>query len=182
MKTTFKKIYPTKKNNVVKFSRLKQGMFGSEFRQTGRLFGLRCGQMVSNHRKKEGHNYGWYNQKGEKLGWGDLSADNLMTIASELLEGEVFVTMGEGDSFWEFVDEPLAIINEEKIQDPNLKNLEEKPGVEYLIHRARHIIIPKKVYQVNDWEAQETDGPITKDSGLVYEYITRDAAEKIIRA
>ena len=45
------------------------------------LFGLRCGQLRG---KQVAHNGGWYNGLGEKIGWGDLSQDDLSRIASQL--------------------------------------------------------------------------------------------------
>lgn len=58
------------------------------------LFGLENGQMRSG-RTKLTHNGVWYNGKGEKLGWGDLGADDLKRISREIEEGERFIVVGE---------------------------------------------------------------------------------------
>ena len=76
--------------------RLTKGMFGHEFAPAqGALFGFRAGQMRSNDYV---HNGGWYNKAGEKLGWGDLSEEDMVRLMQELEDGEFFIILPESAS------------------------------------------------------------------------------------
>lgn len=78
-------------------------MFGSEFgpkTEATQVFGLRTGQM---RHPDTIHNGGWYNARGEKLGWGDLNVADYTRIQAQLEEDDVFVVLTEQDSFWNFV-------------------------------------------------------------------------------
>lgn len=122
-------------------SRLVKGLYGHEFRSESRLFGLICGQM----RVMElVHNGGWYNQHGEKLGWGDLSKDDLNRIKAELEPGEIFVVLPEHASFWNFVTHP-GMIGSMSVVKPD----EQAPGVDYIREHCSWIITPGKIYEVN---------------------------------
>ncbi len=46
------------------------------------------------------HKTGWYNNRGQWLGYGDIAADDLMRIAAEIAEGEAFILVDQRD--WEF--------------------------------------------------------------------------------
>ena len=72
--------------------RLKKGLYGHEFRHTSNLFGLGCGQMSAEGGRVI-KNGGWYNRSGEKLGWGDLSVEDLRRISCELEDGELFIIL-----------------------------------------------------------------------------------------
>ena len=43
------------------------------------------------------HNGGWYNGKGEYLGWGDLSKEDLHNVAANIPEGEQLFVLKERD-------------------------------------------------------------------------------------
>ncbi|MCX6736027.1 MAG: hypothetical protein NTZ13_03000 [Candidatus Parcubacteria bacterium] len=111
---------------------LTKGMYGSESNQTGDLFGLACGQMCSE--KKITHNSGWYNRSGEKLGWGDLNAEDFARIARELDAGEFFIILSEQDSRWKVPE-----------------GKEEDPGVLYVAEHALYIITRNQLFRVDDW-------------------------------
>jgi hypothetical protein len=102
--------------------------------------GLREGRIRSNETY---HNAGWYNSEGVKVGWGDLDEKDLQNIQSKLEEGEVFIVLGEHDSFWNFVVRP-AIIGSMCGTSPT----EQNPGQDYLIQHARCIITRDKIYDV----------------------------------
>src|ERR1700686_2213735 len=107
---------------------LTKGMYGDQFKRESRLFGIACGQMRA---AELVHNGGWYNKDGEKLGWGDLSLSDMDRIASELEEGELFVILGEQDSFWSFVYARGL---------PNIGLEETAPGKAYVADKARFIV------------------------------------------
>ena len=104
------------------------------------MFGLRYGQLRD--RGEFGHNAGWYNKQGEKLGYGDLSTGDLQKITAGLEEGELFITMGERESFWNFVTELRGWLGAHcKTSDK-----EHNPGVAYVAEKAVYVIAKGKVY------------------------------------
>lgn len=86
---------------------LEAGIYGSEFAATKGPFEFRCGQMRSGD--SIAHNGGWYNHRGEKLGFGDLSLYDLMRVCRDISDSEAFIVLSESDSFWNFVTEFGAI-------------------------------------------------------------------------
>lgn len=120
-------------------AQLTKGMYGHEFNPTGEMFGLRCGQMRGGDTRMT-RNSGWYNKAGEKLGFGDLSAKDFQRIASELEDGELFVILGEQDSFWNFVGSMAET-----------KPMVEAPGVDYVAEHAIYVIARNQLYRVDHW-------------------------------
>lgn len=118
-------------------TRLKKGMYENP-REC--LFGLRneqlCGRDV-----RVAKNSGWYNKRGEKLGWGDLSAEHVRRIASELNDGELFIVLSETDSYWNFV----KFDNMAKKENPKMF----APGIDYVAEHAMYVIVRNDMYQVD---------------------------------
>lgn len=85
---------------------LEPGIYGTEFRSKTGPFGLRCGQMKSGANKMY-HNASWYNKFGYKVGWGDLTETELIKISKEIPSDELFVILGEHDSFWKLTPEQI---------------------------------------------------------------------------
>lgn len=113
---------------------LTKGVYGTEFHPSGdNTFGLRCGQMRSKNQLT--HNGGWYNGLGEKLGFGDLSADDMLRIFTEIEPGEVFIVLSESDSFWNFVTRPGLIGSMSAV-----KADAQAPGVDYVVEKAMYAI------------------------------------------
>lgn len=97
-------------------------------------FGLVSGQM-RNSLEKIFHNAGWYNQYGEKVGWGDMSLKDLEHVSKEIDENDMFIVLGESDSFWNFVTQigtigAMCETSEE----------EQCPDIEYIADRARVVV------------------------------------------
>jgi len=136
---------------------LKKGMYGEEYRQTGNLFGLLCGQLRSI--EKITHNSGWYNRKGEKLGWGDLSAQDFRRISDEIDPNEVFFVLSEQASSWDFM-------TERKVVDPLTGNevKEDAPGINYVAKHAMYIITKNRLVKVDRWCKKE----VLKQYGLSF--------------
>ena len=99
----------------------------------GTKFGLHNGQCRGNDMV---HNGGWYNQKGEKLGWGDLSPDDAINLMMCLLPGEVFVVLPESASFWDFVTKP-GLLGSNAQTKPDI----EAPGQEYVMAKCQYIFL-----------------------------------------
>lgn len=115
-------------------------MYGSQFSPASRLFGISCGQM---HADEVIHNGGWYNKDGEKLGWGDLDQEDIDRIAAGLNEEEIFIILGEQDSFWKFVTHTGPIGSMSVASDD-----ESAPGKTYVAEHARYFIEKGKVWRV----------------------------------
>lgn len=124
-------------------SRLTKGLYGTQFRRSSTtLFGLACGQMRGGELV---HNGGWYNAKGEKIGWGDLDNRDFQRLQRELEDGELFIVLGESDSFWNFVKHNPATTG----ADCKTSEEEAAPGPEYVADKCRHIFTKRHAYYVD---------------------------------
>ena len=111
--------------------------------------GLRSGQLRADDFV---HNGGWYNDRGEKLGWGDLSPSDVLRIVQSLEPGDAFYVLSEQDSFWNFVT-ALGPIGSLCATSPNVH----APGLPYVEEHARYLLLPntivyrtRRIYGDND--------------------------------
>jgi hypothetical protein len=99
------------------------------------------------------HNGGWYNSDGQKIGWGDLSGEDILRIQSKLKDKECFIVLGESDSYWHFVtfvkEPPDLKANpgdyrtiHRMLVDPKAKN----PGLDYIASKIYYLITKQAVY------------------------------------
>lgn len=121
-------------------AQLTKGMYGTEFDSRSRLFGLACGQMRV--RRTFGHNAGWYNKKGEKIGWGDLETKDIKNIQNEINEDELFIILSESASFWKFVRRPGPIGSMSDVDHQS----EYAPGQEYVAKYFMWCVSKKGVF------------------------------------
>ncbi|MEK7641044.1 MAG: hypothetical protein AAB389_03550 [Patescibacteria group bacterium] len=150
-------------------NRLTKGMYRPEVRVAGQqpLFSLRHGQL--RHQGEFGHNAGWYNKQGEKLGYGDLNTGDLQRIAAELEEGELFITMGEQDSFWKFVTEHRGYLGAHCLTSAS----EHEPGQQYVAEKAVYVIGRGKVYVCDrGWARGDHLAKYSAAVGVPFELIT----------
>lgn len=119
---------------------LTAGIYGEEFISLEGPFGLSTGQM---HSPRLAHNNGWYNDLGERLGWGDLSVEDISRIRDEINEGETFITIPENEAFYTFVEEIEKVGSMHTQRDRILA-----PGIGYVAINARFIISKGVVYEV----------------------------------
>ena len=96
------------------------------------------------------HNAGWYNKEGEKIGWGDLSIQDIHNIKNNLPEGEPFFILSERDSFWNFVTEIGTIGGLCKTD-----KTESSPGIDYVIEKFRYLIMNGNIYYDCTYRAPE---------------------------
>src|SRR3989344_7471741 len=155
-------------------AQLTKGLYGHQFENASQLFGLRCGQIRG---KDFVHNGGWYNRLGEKRGWGDLSTDDFFRIRRELEEGEMFIILGEQDSFWNFVTRPGLIGSMAQVK-PDV----EAPGVDYVAEKARFIITKPTeggfgMYLVDDYGREDDEVNL---QGLMFHVLKRADAKAFI--
>lgn len=148
-------------------AQLTKGMYGSQFERASRLFGLSCGQIRG---KDFVHNGGWYNKQGEKLGWGDLNVE----IRRELEEGEMFIILGEQDSFWNFATTP-GLLGHNWGTKPTI----EAPGVEYVAAKARFIITRDGYHFVDNYSRKDE---WVNFNGLEFRVVPRANAKAFLEA
>ncbi len=123
------------------------------------VFGLREGCMRT---PSMVHNGGWYNSLSDKIGWGDLAGRDFKKIQEKLKDDELFVVLGEQESFWHFVSHVGIIGSMSKVKPD-----EQKPGVAYIAEHARWIIAKDTVYRP---DAYSGDG---EEDGVVYKTMKR---------
>ncbi len=79
--------------------KLTRAMFGAGWQLADSpAFGLLSGQMRFGDDRVV-HNGGWYDGRGEKLGWGDFGKRDGARVAREIADGETFYVLLEHDSF-----------------------------------------------------------------------------------
>lgn len=103
-------------------------------------------------------NAGWFNSRGERLGFGDLSLKDFDTIFLNMTDDEVFIAISEADSTWDFPSD----------LDRNC------PGIQYVMNRARWAVSTiydsaACVFQVIDSPLQHKE-TIIKPCGTYYKY------------
>ncbi|OGZ05923.1 MAG: hypothetical protein A2845_03930 [Candidatus Lloydbacteria bacterium RIFCSPHIGHO2_01_FULL_49_22] len=143
-------------------TQLTKGMYGREFGQESTLFGLHFGQMCV--RGKMTHNSGWYNKAGEKLGWGDLSVENMVCIAAELEADELFIVLSEGKSYWDHQTNGLP---------------ESAPGIAYVAKHAMYVIARGQKIKVNSYG--ENGPKIQQIEGHDFSILTPREVSRLIR-
>lgn len=121
---------------------LTQGIYGEEFKPNIGPFGLSTGQIRAE--RGFGHNAGWYNSQGERLGWGDLSPQDATRIRDEIPVDEVFITLDEHCAFWHFATGKIGFNGSMTETDEKIDN----PGIRYVAKWARYIIGRGIVYEV----------------------------------
>lgn len=159
--------------------KLTQGMFGREFSPKSITdFNLHSGQMHGGSSKVM-HNSGWYNTTGEKLGWGDLSSDDFRRIIDNLENDEVFIILGEQDSFWNFVTK-VGVIGTNATVQPTA----ECPGVEYVLEHMCYFAAKDGVYSIShcDNDTKPWQVPYSEGGELSISPITRKQAVRKIKA
>jgi hypothetical protein len=97
--------------------RLRKHIFGYEHNTAKTPFGFLNEQIRSNAVVKSG---GWYNYDSQKIGRGDLSMNDLATVAAQIPAEEAFFVLSEGDAFWGV---PEGVDTSE-------------PGIEYVVRCA----------------------------------------------
>jgi hypothetical protein len=114
-------------------SRLKKTMYGLETDSNKTLFGLVNAQFRADSVL---NNAGWYNEKGERLGYGDLNHNDIAKICVGLKPGEKFIVLGEFDSEWGL---PKGIDRS-------------APGIDYVIQRSVWVILPATVIKPRSFD------------------------------
>jgi hypothetical protein len=100
---------------------LTKYIFGNQIDPKKTPFGLLSGQVRHNAIITSA---GWYNYNGQKLGYGDLSLQDMEKISLNISKLEIFFALTEGDSFWNI---PKEINSTE-------------PGLDYIANNAAWII------------------------------------------
>lgn len=119
--------------------RLTKGLYYNSMGNAETLFGLRFTQIRG---VELAHNGGWFNLKGEKIGCGDLDADDIRHIMVGLLPSEAFFVLHEGDSYCDL-----------KRDYPDLDP--DAPGLEYVLDKAWLVILHDRALLTRrNWHGQ----------------------------
>jgi hypothetical protein len=126
--------------------KLTKGIFGREFGPKVKTeFNLHSGQMRAGQGKMT-HNSGWYNAAGEKLGWGDLSAEDFGRIRALLEPGQAFIVLPEHESFWSFVTEHKGHLGSHCPTSADA----EAPGLEYIQEHMSYLVTQDAVFVITE--------------------------------
>ena len=119
---------------------LMKGMFSRRRRPSAR-FGLRNAQL-SPKRGTAVRNASWFNAAGEKLGWGDLSFDDLHRIAAGLRGRETFIILDQSYGYF-------AFLFPKHFRNAGRKGPMDRPGASYVRRHARYEIMKDGVWTVD---------------------------------
>ena len=86
-------------------------------------------------------NAGWYNHRGDKLGWGDVDVKEATRLQAELPPDEPFFLLGEQDSYWNFVTHNTGVAQLNETSEDI-----EHPGFRYVLEHARFIFFGGEIY------------------------------------
>ena len=130
---------------------LTKGLWGARNSGNGcQLLGMHHGQMRPDRLV---HDAGWYNQRGESLGWGDLGPVDFSVIRDNITAGEMFIALSERNSCCE-----------------GTKLDVEAPGIDYVAEKACYIVSKEGVFAVDD--SWPLDRPMVRH-GLQFVLIRR---------
>jgi hypothetical protein len=118
-------------------------------------FGLECGQEC---REALARKSGWYNQRGERIGWGDLTVQQMMRISREIGRKELFIVLPEVASFSRH--QPLSYRRRFGTEFN-----EEAPGLGHIIAKATFIVDRYNIYMVDRYK------PSDKNSSFLHKGI-----------
>lgn len=141
-------------------------------RRPSRLFGLRCGQLRG-RRRRIAKNAGWYDRHGHKLGWGDLSADDLAKIMSGISRHEVFLVLGETDSYWHFT----KFVTRGAKKFLRVHARERAPGARYILEHCSFVILHGAAYCVLRHEGAAR---YFRSGGMRFKVISQKVASALI--
>lgn len=158
-------------------NQLTKGMYGRESGPdpASQPFGLHRGQMRGNDLV---HNGGWYNRRGEKLGWGDLSAEDIVRISREIAEDKIFIILSEKNS-----SSDLFTCSGATCSLAQTKRNMEVPGPEYVAEKCFIIIGHGEIWWVMDDEYLRQPNEETMEyRDLTFKLLKRTEAKKMILA
>jgi hypothetical protein len=107
---------------------------------------------------------GWFNGKGERLGYGDLSLKDIHRISKNIPDNEMFYVLSEVDASWDIP-----------------KELDRSaPGTDYVINNASWIIGQKLIIRSRSdiFGLRGKEDFVEKD-GVFYNRLSRDEVRKL---
>lgn len=140
-------------------------------------WGLECLSIKSGQIRTDDfvHNGGWYECDGTKIGWGDLSREDLQRIPRCLPEGEPLIILDEHYSFWSFVRRPGLLGSMTQVRQE-----EHAPGIEYVADKCCYILTRgHRYYVARNWSNQREEITV---HGITFEVLDRQGARNLILA
>ncbi len=156
--------------HILQNIRLEKGAF---YNRDGKPyhFGLITSQTRS---QKFIQNTSWYNKKGYKIGWGDLSPQDIRNIMKNIHKDELFIVLQETESFWKFVFYGDPVLGDLfGVSHTDIEN----PSNEFLIQYCQFLIGRRKLYYVHD---KNNHNKVIEFKQLPITIINREEARKLI--
>jgi hypothetical protein len=118
-----------------------------------------CGVRVGNCVTKDTiHNGGWYDLRGVKIGWGDLSPKNLEELRKNIGADDALLVLSEKDSYWNFVK---TIKGPAFMGHVTTNGGEKHPGIDYVMDHLRLAVHNNKIWHCDRYETCKVDGLTT---------------------
>ncbi len=115
---------------------------------------------------------GWYNERGEWIGWGNLTTENMTALAEVLSPKQLFIVLHEENAFRRFLRNLLPDYS-------GLGASEDAPGQDYVMLHALFVISQNEICRVDDvYPLREHD---TKE-GIRYRIVGKNVAREMILA
>lgn len=154
--------------------RLIKDMYGTESQPIFSLFGLKTGQW-RNPPDRVMKDAGWYNQLGQRLGFGDLDTQDLKRIMQALLEEEVFIILDRMAAYFDFRKEYAKVMGVYTEPDCSV------PGILYVSQKAEYIVTTGQIYRVERiYHIRSQEPERHFDGNLGYSLINPETATKLI--
>ncbi|MEK7089281.1 MAG: hypothetical protein AAB920_00495 [Patescibacteria group bacterium] len=122
-------------------AQLTKEMYGSALRPIVGPFGLSTGQKCVDMRIVD-RDGGWYTKRGERLGFGELSAHDFLKIISDIDNDELFIILDGTDAYWNFQNSKTGSMAKLSI---------DAPGIDYVAKHAQYVLAHKQAYYVADY-------------------------------
>lgn len=115
---------------------------------------------------------GWYNERGDWFGWGDLTNQNMVAIAQTLKPEQLFIVLHEEDAFRRFLRNVLPDLS-------RVARSEDAPGLDYVMHHALFVIAQGEISRVHDVHPRR---PPEVTGGIAYRIVECATARAIMLA
>lgn len=132
--------------------------------------------LTDGQRHRDGHvvpgtrGSGWYNERGEWIGWGDLDSLEMRGIANRLTVGELFIVLHVEDSYFRFLRNIVP-------DSSRITRNEDAPGIDYIAEHVLFIIEKGQIHRVHNVHPHR---PGEEKNGVLYQVISQQTAKEKI--
>jgi len=123
------------------------------------------------------HNGGWYDLRGVKIGWGDLSPTNLVALCEKIGDDDALLILHESDSFFKFV-ESYGVNGATCVVDADG---EKHPGIDYVMSRLAFVVHDHQLFHTYTRSNDETGEEIELRNGVKATCYSTDQMRKKLK-